>query len=96
MLTFPTPIIQAVSLIPLKSEDTAGRFRVWLFLSAHESPILIWDRKIEGGFPELKALVSILFSLPTVCPVQIGLLQKQKIRDIVQPGVSLGHSDKKL
>ncbi|KAI0691384.1 Rdx family-domain-containing protein [Cytidiella melzeri] len=76
MLTFPSPVIKAVSLLPLNSEETGGRFRVWLFLSAQESPTLIWDRKVEGGFPELKVL-------------------KQRIRDRVQPGISLGHSDKK-
>jgi predicted Rdx family selenoprotein len=59
MLTFPTPVIKAISLLPLSTEETAGRFRVWLFLSLQESPILVWDRKIEGGFPELKALVCI-------------------------------------
>lgn len=57
MLTFPTPAIKAISLIPLNSEETGGRFRVWLFPSAQEAPVLVWDRKVEGGFPELKALV---------------------------------------
>ncbi|KAI0346930.1 hypothetical protein BDW22DRAFT_1404644 [Trametopsis cervina] len=76
MLTFPTPAIKAISVIPLNGEDTGGRFRVWLSLSVQESPVLIWDRKTEGGFPELKAL-------------------KQRIRDRIQPGVSLGHSDRK-
>ncbi|KAJ3539965.1 hypothetical protein NM688_g6294 [Phlebia brevispora] len=74
-LTFPTPIIKAISVLPLNSEATAGRFRVWLFVAEHP-PILIWDRKVEGGFPELKVL-------------------KQRIRDHIQPGKSLGHSDKK-
>ena len=36
-------------------EETAGRFRVWL--STDTGPELMWDRKIEGGFPELKVLV---------------------------------------
>ena len=43
--------------MPLNAEDTAGRFRVWLFLEG-KPPVLVWDRKVEGGFPELKVLVS--------------------------------------
>ncbi|KIM91050.1 hypothetical protein PILCRDRAFT_811567 [Piloderma croceum F 1598] len=74
-LTFPPPKLASVTLLPLNSDETAGRFRVWLYLSA-DPPILLWDRKVEGGFPELKVL-------------------KQRLRDNIQPGVSLGHSDKK-
>ncbi|KAG2348671.1 hypothetical protein BDR05DRAFT_372663 [Suillus weaverae] len=74
-LTFPPPALKAISIIPLNSEETGGRFRVWLNLE-DSPPQLMWDRKIEGGFPELKDL-------------------KQRIRDHVQPGKSLGHSDKK-
>ncbi|KAJ3485349.1 hypothetical protein NLI96_g5013 [Meripilus lineatus] len=55
-LTFPPPMIKAITVLPLNSEETAGRFRIWLFLHGEE-PILIWDRKVEGGFPELKVLV---------------------------------------
>ncbi|KAG7448979.1 uncharacterized protein BT62DRAFT_928982 [Guyanagaster necrorhizus] len=72
-LTFPPPLIGNISLHPLNSDETAGRFRVWIIVE-NESPHLLWDRKIEGGFPELKAL-------------------KQRVRDRVQPGRSLGHSD---
>lgn len=47
-----------MSIVPLNSEETAGRFRVWLYLDLEPSdPILMWDRKVEGGFPELKDLV---------------------------------------
>ena len=53
MLTFPT--LMSVSLVPLDSPETSGRFRVWL-LSENDTA-LVWDRKSEGGFPELKALV---------------------------------------
>ncbi|KAI0723350.1 Rdx family-domain-containing protein [Earliella scabrosa] len=73
-LTFPTPAVKAINIMPLNAEDTAGRFRVWLFLDG-KPPVLVWDRKVEGGFPELKVL-------------------KQRIRDHIQPGKSLGHSDK--
>ncbi|KZS98008.1 hypothetical protein SISNIDRAFT_449631 [Sistotremastrum niveocremeum HHB9708] len=74
LLTFPTPAIQSITIIPLNDEDTGGRFRVWL-VNAGQT-YLMWDRKSEGGFPELKAL-------------------KQRIRDQLQPGKSLGHSDVK-
>ncbi|KAL7282134.1 hypothetical protein ACG7TL_003603 [Trametes sanguinea] len=73
-LTFPTPALRSITIMPLNAEDTAGRFRVWLFLD-DKPPVLVWDRKVEGGFPELKVL-------------------KQRIRDHIQPGKSLGHSDK--
>ncbi|GAA6168781.1 hypothetical protein NBRC116591_25920 [Sessilibacter corallicola] len=36
---------------------------------------LIWERKRDGGFPDIKVL-------------------KQKVRDIIDPDMSLGHSDK--
>ncbi|KAG8726606.1 hypothetical protein FRC12_023238 [Ceratobasidium sp. 428] len=74
-LTFPPPALTSISLVPLNAPETAGRFRVWLSTST-APPSLVWDRKVEGGFPELKVL-------------------KQRIRDVIQPGVSLGHSDRK-
>ncbi|KAJ7238509.1 Rdx family-domain-containing protein [Mycena haematopus] len=79
LLTFPPPIIGCIALLPRHSEETAGRFRVWVTCNGGEAaaPLLAWDRKVEGGFPELKQL-------------------KQRIRDILQPGKSLGHSDKKV
>lgn len=48
--------MKAITIIPLNADDTAGRFRVWLSL-APDAIELIWDRKVEGGFPELKVLV---------------------------------------
>lgn len=75
LVTFPPPVLRAVTVIPLTADDTAGRFRVWLKVE-DDMPRLMWDRKVEGGFPELKVL-------------------KQRIRDYVQPGKSLGHSDRK-
>ncbi|EIW82236.1 hypothetical protein CONPUDRAFT_122925 [Coniophora puteana RWD-64-598 SS2] len=78
LLTFPPPAIKGVSLLPLNSEDTGGRFRVWLHTtdpSGEAKATLVWDRKTEGGFPELKVL-------------------KQRLRDHIDPTKSLGHSDK--
>lgn len=92
MLTFPAPIIKAITVLPLNSEETGGRFRVWLSLP-DRSPILVWDRKIEGGFPELKILVRHL-RLYLKYLFRSAAQQKQRIRDHVQPGKSLGHSDK--
>lgn len=57
LLTFPPPVVGCVSLIPRNSDETAGRFRVWLSVGS-QPPHLLWDRKVEGGFPELKVLVS--------------------------------------
>ena len=95
-LTFPAPALKGVTIIPLNSEETSGRFRVWLTLDQKPTPILVWDRKVEGKFPELKELVS-----PPACRSThahfryIPRTQKQRIRDHIQPGKSLGHSDKK-
>ncbi|KZO94980.1 hypothetical protein CALVIDRAFT_483516 [Calocera viscosa TUFC12733] len=72
-LTFPPPAIKGITLVPLNSPETGGRFRVWL--SGESGLKLMWDRKVAGGFPELKEL-------------------KQRIRDVIQPEKSLGHSDK--
>ncbi|KAF8559028.1 hypothetical protein OG21DRAFT_1480896 [Imleria badia] len=55
LLTFPPPALTAVSVVPLNSDDTAGRFRVWLEVG-DGPPILVWDRKVNAGFPELKVL----------------------------------------
>jgi predicted Rdx family selenoprotein len=57
-LTFPPPIIGSISLIPLNGDETAGRFRIWLSVPDKAESVLMWDRKVEGGFPELKNLVS--------------------------------------
>jgi predicted Rdx family selenoprotein len=56
-LTFPSPALRSITLIPLNAEDTTGRFRVWLATGEGLRPVLVWDRKVEGKFPELKELV---------------------------------------
>jgi len=53
-----------VALIPA----TGGRFEI------HAGETLIWERKRDGGFPDVKQL-------------------KQRVRDIIDPGRSLGHTD---
>lgn len=93
-LTFPSPVVQSITLIPQNASVTAGRFRVWLFIN-EETPgerksVLLWDRKTEGGFPEMKVLVSRLSSLWFL---HSNSLQKQRVRDQIAPGKSLGHSD---
>ncbi|KDR83325.1 hypothetical protein GALMADRAFT_132790 [Galerina marginata CBS 339.88] len=91
-LTFPPPAIGSIALIPLNKDETAGRFRVWLSIPGLDAPLLVWDRKVEGGFPELKVLVRVIFLLHKVDNTSSSL-QKQRIRDQLQPGKSLGHSD---
>lgn len=59
MLTFPPPTLLSISLVPLDAAETSGRFRVWLFLQ--DRNVLLWDRKAENGFPELKILVGVLY-----------------------------------
>ncbi|EPQ27777.1 uncharacterized protein PFL1_04522 [Pseudozyma flocculosa PF-1] len=87
--------INAILLLPRTSQETGGRFRIWINLppspplpssttttvteeKGREGAVkwdLIWDRKTDGGFPELRKL-------------------KQLIRDRIAPGSGLGHSDK--
>lgn len=68
--------LKAITLIPCNAPETGGRFRVWLYKGVAEEDeevsrierqsyengqvVLLWDRKIKGGFPELKELVSLL------------------------------------
>lgn len=63
-------------MIPKADEASAGKFRIYLLATAGATKLdLIWDRKTQSGFPEMRIL-------------------KQKIRDVINPSVSLGHSDK--
>ncbi|GAA5923097.1 SelT/SelW/SelH family protein [Sporobolomyces koalae] len=82
----PATGLKAITLVPRNSPETGGRFRVWLLRDRHVDSTdtkddlargwnLVWDRKIEGGFPEMKIL-------------------KQRIRNLIAPSQSLGHSDK--
>jgi hypothetical protein len=57
-LTFEPPVLQSITIVPLNSDDAVGRFRIWLTVNEDAPPILVWDRKVEGQFPELKHLVS--------------------------------------
>lgn len=67
--------LKAITLVPCNAPETGGRFRVWLYKEPVEEAnmisskqgdfedgqdvVLLWDRKIRGGFPELKELVSV-------------------------------------
>lgn len=66
LLTTFSEEIHGVTLIP---SAISGRYSITV------ADKLIFDRKREGRFPEIKEL-------------------KQLVRDIVDPGKSLGHSDK--
>ncbi|CAG7849438.1 SubName: Full=Uncharacterized protein {ECO:0000313/EMBL:CCA67238.1} [Serendipita indica DSM 11827] len=60
-VTFPPPQIQTISLVAAAAPLPAGRFRMWLAEApngAQSDPImtLIWDRKVEDGFPDLKVV----------------------------------------
>ncbi|KAG8830340.1 hypothetical protein FRC17_005026 [Serendipita sp. 399] len=46
-------------LVPVAAPEPAGRFRIWLLDVSQDSKVqvgstLLWDRKIEDGFPDLK------------------------------------------
>lgn len=71
--TSPASGLASISLLPRSAPETGGRFRVWLYRhqsledeyeTAAGQPEswdgwdLVWDRKVEGGFPEMKVLVS--------------------------------------
>jgi len=63
-LTFPPPALKSITIVPLNSEDAAGRFRIWLAVKEDGPPVLVWDRKVEGQFPELKVVVSAFRDRP--------------------------------
>jgi predicted Rdx family selenoprotein len=55
-------MIRTISLVATPAPSPAGRFRVWLLEDSNEenkagTSSVIWDRKVDNGFPELKALV---------------------------------------
>lgn len=66
--------VQSITLLPMTRDETAGRFRVWLYgqrgpggaastgpqssVTQGSRAICVYDRKVKGGFPELKELVS--------------------------------------
>lgn len=64
LVTFETDLAE----VSLRPSQEGGTFDVWLDGS------LLWCRKEEGRFPELKVI-------------------KRKVRDIIRPEKSLGHSD---
>lgn len=67
LLTTFTDDVKGVMLIP---STISGRYSISI------NTQIVFDRKKEGKFPEIKDL-------------------KQLIRDIVNPGKDLGHSEKK-
>ena len=58
-------VLGGVLLVP----STGGMFRIDL-----DSGESVWNRKTDGGFPEITEL-------------------KRRVRDLVAPGMSLGHAD---
>ena len=66
----------AVSLVP----SSGAMFRIEVTVATpgddtHTETHTVWNRKTEGGFPEITEL-------------------KRRVRDLVAPGKSLGHSDR--
>lgn len=74
--------LKAISLLPRSAPETGGRFRVWLYRAKTENSAqggevfeswdgaeLVWDRKLEGGFPEMKELVRYI---PHPCSLRAG------------------------
>ncbi|KTQ85397.1 hypothetical protein NS226_19770 [Aureimonas ureilytica] len=59
------PDLGEVALVP----GTGGVFEI------HCDGQQVWERKVDGGFPEAKVL-------------------KQRVRDVIDPERSLGHSDR--
>lgn len=41
-------------LVPKVDDASSGRFRVYITVEGRLE--LVWDRKVEGGFPEMKVL----------------------------------------
>lgn len=64
-----------INSVLLKPSLVAGTFTIAVKVSRHDNWIVIWDRKMNGGFPDSKTV-------------------KQKIRDLVRPGLKMGHLDR--
>ncbi|SJX65268.1 uncharacterized protein SRS1_16091 [Sporisorium reilianum f. sp. reilianum] len=50
-----TASVASVMLIPKVDDVSAGRFRVYIAADA-SGLALVWDRKVQGGFPEMRVL----------------------------------------
>jgi len=48
MLTFPPPHIRTVTLQPMNTPETGGRFRVWVDVGGGKGWQLVWDRKVRA------------------------------------------------
>ena len=77
LLTTFNGTLAEVSLLP--NHEGSGIFECKLTTADGEDVVeqVVWDRVIEGGFPEAKSL-------------------KQRVRDLIQPGRDLGHSEEEL
>lgn len=47
-------------LVPKSDEASAGRFRVYILPPSGVELELVWDRKVQGGFPEMKVLKQLI------------------------------------
>jgi hypothetical protein len=55
----------------------------------------LWDRKVDGGFPETK-VESLITYQEILSELLTGKQQlKQRVRDVIDPGRNLGHVDSK-
>ena len=73
--TFVIKVYHASPLEDIAEGYIEGRLRGPKTGSVIES--IIWDRKVDGGFPETKEL-------------------KNRVRNVIEPGRSLGHTDRAL
>lgn len=77
LLTFPPPTVQSIVMIPRISDSTAGRFRIWLNYDDHSTNKLLWDRKVEGKFPEAKEIVSCILNMRIIIVMLYGIRNKE-------------------
>jgi len=67
---FLTTFSEYIEAVTLKPAAISGVYKIYV------NDQLLFDRKANGGFAEIKEL-------------------KQMLRDTINPGMSLGHSDRK-
>lgn len=82
-LTFPSPALRSITLIPLNTPETGGRFRVWVDIGDGRGQSLMWDRKVSDAVSlciEEKSMFRLCMLVNTLLPVSFPLILHLELR----------------